>query len=197
MNTKFILASSSSSRAKILKNSGLNFKILRPLCDEENIKKQIKHLKKKPIKFAKQLSFEKSKSISILKTHRDKYVIGCDTLIFFQQQIFDKAKNTKQAIDKIKIFSGNTHQIISAITICKNGAKIWQTHEITEVKIKDLSEAQIKKYLRKTGKQILSSVGCYQIEMFGTQIIEYIKGDFFNVMGLPLFKLIKYVSKLK
>ena len=59
------------------------------------------------------------------------------------------------------------------------------------------SNHQINKYLKITGKQILNSVGCYQIESLGPIIIEDIKGDFFNVMGLPLFKLLKYVSKNK
>tara|TARA_B100000927_G_C16311278_1_gene407523 strand:+ start:153 stop:746 length:594 start_codon:yes stop_codon:yes gene_type:complete len=197
MQTQFILASSSKSRVKILKNSGFKFETQKPLCDEEEVKKQINFLIKKPLYFAKRLSFEKAKSVSILNTNTNKYVIGCDTLISFQKKIFDKAKNMREAKQKIKNFSGKKHKIISAVTICKNGKKIWQTHEISEVKIKKLSNDQINKYLSNSGNQILGSVGCYQVELLGTQIIEKIDGDFFNVMGLPLFKLMKYVSKIK
>ena len=61
--------------------------------------------------------------------------------------------------------------------------------ETTVVEIRKLRK-QIEGYLKKSGKQILQSVGCYQLEALGPQIIKDIKGDFFNVMGLPLFKLL-------
>ena len=61
------------------------------------------------------------------------------------------------------------------------------------VEIRKLTTKQIEGYLKKSGKQILQSVGCYQLEALGPQIIKDIKGDFFNVMGLPLFKLLKFV----
>ena len=61
------------------------------------------------------------------------------------------------------------------------------------LKIRNLNNSEIKTYLKKTGKQILSSVGWYQIESLGPNIIESIKGDYFNVMGLPLFNLLDYL----
>ncbi len=186
-----VLASSSKSRSKILQNSGVVFKQIRPQCDEEKIKAKIIQ-KNKPANIAKILSYEKAKSISILKKYSNKYVLGCDTIICLENNIFDKAKNFEQAKSKLKKLSGKKHKIISGLTICKNGKKIWQCSETTYVKIKKLSTIQINKYLKLSGKQVLHSVGCYQIESLGPQIIENIKGDFFNVMGLPLFKLLKY-----
>ena len=67
----------------------------------------------------------------------------------------------------------------------------------TNVKIRKISKQEIEKYLKETGPQILQSVGCYQVESLGPQIIESINGDFFNVMGLPLFRLLNYVSTHK
>ena len=64
-------------------------------------------------------------------------------------------------------------------------------------KIRKLNNSEINTYLKKTGKQILSSVGCYQIESLGPNIIESIKGDYFNVMGLPLFNLLDYLYSKK
>ena len=98
---------------------------------------------------------------------------------------------------KIIKLSGKTHKIVSGLTICKKGKKVWQTSETTSVKIRKLKPSQIEKYLKKTGKQILNSVGCYQIEALGPNVIENIKGDYFNVLGLPLFKLLNYISKIK
>ena len=193
IHNRYILASSSKSRYQILKNSGFSFNCIKPLCDEEQIKKQIRRKKTSPTNTAKKLSYEKAKSISNKSKYFNHKVIGCDTLIYLNKRIFDKAKNIKQAKQKIKTLSGRKHKIVSAITICLGGKKIWQCSSTTEVKIRKLTEQQIDMYFKKTGIQILNSVGCYQIESLGPNIVEDIHGDFFNVMGLPLFKLLKYV----
>ncbi len=197
MHKQIVLASSSKSRSKILKNAGIHFFQINPLCDEEAIKKRIKSKKNKPKQYVKKLSFEKAKSISVLKKFKKETVVGCDTIIIYNKKIFDKANNMTEAKNKIKLLSGKKHKIISALTICENGKKIWQCEETTHVKIRKMNSKQISTYLNKTGKKILDSVGCYQIESFGPTIIENIDGDFFNVMGLPLFKLINYLLKNK
>ena len=196
MHTKFILASSSSSRYKILKESGFSFIKISPETDEEKIKKKIRK-NKKPSYVAKKLSYEKAKSVSLKKKYFNHTVIGCDTLIYIGDKIFDKAKNIGEAKKKLTNLSGKIHNIVSGVTIFRQGKKVYQFSETTQVKIRKLNKNKIDNYLIKTGEQILSSVGCYQVEALGPVIIEDIKGDFFNVMGLPLFKLLKYVSKNK
>ena len=192
MHQKFILASSSRSRYKILKSAGLNFIQKKPSCNEEEIKKNIDR-KIKPEDFAKKLSYEKARSISIQKKYANKIILGCDTVIYHNGKILDKVNSIEKAKKKIKNLSGKTHLIVSGLTVCINGSKIWENHEKTHVKIRKLSNNEIKTYLKKTGKQILSSVGCYQIESLGPNIIENINGDYFNVMGLPLFNLLNYL----
>ena len=196
MHTKFILASSSSSRYKILKDSGFIFIKISPETDEEKIKKQIRK-KKKPSFIAKKLSYEKAKSVSLKKKYFNHTVIGCDTIIYIGDKIFDKAKNISEAKKKLTNLSGKIHNIVSGVTIFRQGKKIYQFSETSQVKIRKLNKNKIDNYLIKTGEQILNSVGCYQVEALGPIIIEDIKGDFFNVMGLPLFKLLKHVSKNK
>ncbi len=196
-NRKYILASSSKSRYMILKNSGFKFKQVKPLCDEELIKEKIRNKKTKPTLIAKKLSYEKAQSISRLKKYKGINIIGCDTIIYIKDKVFDKAKNMEDAKIKIKKLSGKTHKINSSLTICRNGKKIWECSETSVVKIRKLNNNQIEKYLRTTGKVILNSVGCYQVESLGPTIIESVTGDFFNVMGLPLFKLLKYTYNNK
>ena len=190
----FILASSSKSRYTILKNAGFVFKQIKPKCNEETIKKKIRKETKLPSLIAKKLSFEKAKSISKIYKYSSDYVIGCDTLIYLDNKIFDKAKNMKEAHTKIKALSGKKHSIVSGLTICQNGFKVLQFSSTTRVIIRKLDSEKISQYLKVTGKQILNSVGCYQIESYGPKIIEEIEGDFFNVMGLPLFKLLKKIK---
>tara|TARA_B100000575_G_C23113634_1_gene643550 strand:+ start:331 stop:924 length:594 start_codon:yes stop_codon:yes gene_type:complete len=194
LHKKYVLASSSKSRRMVLKNCGFRFTQVNPKCDEEEIKKNIKK-NTRPEQVAKILSFEKSMSISQSKKYLNYYVIGCDTVIYINKKIFDKAKNIEEAHNKIKDLSGKTHRIISGLTVCRRGEKIWQCSETTFVKIRYLKKTQIDSYLKKTGKQILGSVGCYQIESLGPNIIENIRGDYFNVLGFPLFKFLNQISK--
>ena len=67
-------------------------------------------------------------------------------------------------------------------------------HTHTSITLKKLNNDQIDEYLKAAGKQILSSVGCYQAEKLGPQIIKSIKGDFFNVLGFPLFPFLSFLS---
>ena len=190
INTQFILASSSKSRFKTLKNLNLNFSTMKPLCNEEEIKKSLK--KTKSFQIAKHLAKAKAQSIS--QKYSKEMVVGCDTVLVFQNEIINKAKNLNEAFMKIKKLSGKKHKIISAVSVCKNNKQIWSYHQTSIVSLRQLNKNNIEDYLKKTGKQILSSVGCYQVELLGPTIIENIKGDLFNVMGFPLFPFLKFMQ---
>ena len=72
---------------------------------------------------------------------------------------------------------------------------MWCCSDSTLVKIRKLNDLEIKQYLKLCGPGVFSAVGCYQIEKMGPIIIERIKGDFFNVMGFPLFMFLKLLNK--
>ena len=194
LNKKFILASNSASRYRLLKNVGLNFVKKKPLCDEDYIKSQLikKSINKKT--FPKILAKEKAISVSIKKPNN--IVVGSDTIIFFNNKIIDKAKTLKEAKEKLQKLSGKKHQIISGVSVCYKGKQIWSTQQTSTIHIKKLNQEQINIYLKKTGKNILSSVGCYQAEKMGPQIIKSINGDFYNVLGFPLFPFLSFLSKV-
>ena len=125
----------------------------------------------------------------------NKLVVGCDTVLVFEKKIINKAKNMQEAQTKIKKLSGKKHRILSAISVFKKNKQRWSCHQTTTIKIREINDYEIKNYLKKTGKKILSSVGCYHAEALGPLIIEDIKGDFFNVMGFPLFPFLKFINK--
>ncbi len=195
INTPFILASNSRSRYKILKQIGLSFKKTKPKCNEEQIKKRLKKTRTKPIKIVKALAMEKAKSVSEKNTRN--LIVGCDTIIVFDNEVVDKAKTTKEAFKKIKKMSGKEHKIISAASVYINKKNIWSCHQVSKVKIRTLNNHEINKYLKIAGSQILNSVGCYQIESTGPMIIENVRGDFFNIMGFPLFPFLKFIKANK
>ena len=74
---------------------------------------------------------------------------------------------------------------------------MWNSTQKTIVKIRKINQKEVKRYVLKEGKDILGSVGCYQLEKSGPNIIEDISGDFFNVMGFPLFPFLKFLKNVK
>jgi septum formation protein len=193
LNTKFILASNSASRKMLLKNAGLSFFTKKPLCDEDYIKNQLlkKNLKKK--KLPKLLA--EAKALSVSKKNTKYLVVGSDTIILFNNKIINKAKTIEEAKKKLQKLSGKKHQIISSASVCLNNKQIWSYQQTTTIHMNILNQKQINTYLKKTGKNILSSVGCYQVEKLGPQVIKSINGDFFNVLGFPLFPFLTFLSK--
>jgi len=192
-NNKFILASSSYSRYKILKQNGLNFTKKKPLCNETTLKKNL--LKKKYTPKRISLELAKAKAKSIANKNINKLVIGSDTIIQFNNVMFKKAENIKDAKKKIQKLSGKTHILYSSAAAFYNKKIVWSATQKTYIKIRKLNDKEIKTYLNKAGKNVLYSVGCYQIEKAGPNIIENIKGDFFNVMGFPLFPFLFFLKK--
>ena len=193
LNTKFILASNSASRKMLLKNAGLNFLIKKPLCDEDYIKDKL--LKKNINKKNLPKLLAEAKALSVSKLNSKHLVVGSDTIILFNNKLINKAKTIKEAKKKLHKLSGKKHQIISSASVCINNKQIWSYQQTSTIHMNTLNQKQINTYLKKTGKNILSSVGCYQVEKTGPQIIKSIKGDFFNVLGFPLFPFLIFLSK--
>ena len=195
LRKKFILASNSVSRFKLLKNAGLNFIKTPPLCNEESIKKKFLKNKINNKKLPGYLA--KEKALSVSRKRPNEIVVGSDTVIIFKNKTINKAKNFNEAKKKLKQLSGKKHQIISCVSVCYKNKQIWSKKQQTTVTLKKLNQRQINEYLKKTGKQIFTSVGCYQAEKLGPQIIKSIQGDFFNVLGFPLFPFLSFLSKSK
>ena len=193
LNKQFILASNSASRKMLLKNAGLNFFSEKPLCDEDYIKDQLLKKNTNIKNFPKLLA--KAKASSISKINRKHLVVGSDTIILFNNKLINKAKTIEEAKKKLLKLSGKKHQIISSASVYFNNKQIWSYQQTSTIYINTLSQKQINTYLKKTGKSILSSVGCYQIEKLGPQIIKSINGDFFNILGFPLFPFLIFLSK--
>ena len=194
LNKQFILASNSASRKMLLKNAGLKFFSEKPLCDEDYIKDQLLKKNTKKTNLPKLLA--EAKALSVSENNTKYLVVGSDTIILFNNTIINKAKTMKEAKKKLQKLSGKKHQIISGASVCLNNKQIWSYQQTSTIHMNALNQKQINTYLEKTGKNILSSVGCYQVERLGPQIIKSIKGDFFNVLGFPLFPFLTFLSKI-
>ncbi|WP_375681781.1 Maf family nucleotide pyrophosphatase [Bartonella sp. CE47NXGY] len=181
-----ILASLSFYRAKLLKKAGLNFSIEGASFDEREVEKKAKE--KTPKELSCFLASAKAKNVS--DRFPDAFVIGCDQVLDFEGQVFHKATNIKEAHQHLCELSGKTHSLHSAVALFKNGQKIWVEAFSAHMSVRLLSSEFIERYLARVGKDVLNSVGVYQIEGEGIHLFEKIEGDFFTIVGLPLLPLL-------
>ena len=189
---KILLASTSQSRKRIFKKAGLSFYSRKPNVNEFQLKKIFKKKKYKTIKITKELARLKCQSI---RSKVNTIVVGCDTMVDVGGVYFDKPKNLKNAKEILKKLSGNSHFIYTSLYVSKNNKKIWTHTEKTTIFIRKLKEKEINYYLKKNGKKILTSSGCYQAENMGPYIFSKIRGDFYNIMGFPIIQFLNFLKK--
>ena len=79
--------------------------------------------------------------------------------------------------------------------IFKKGKKIWNYNDQAILKIRKLSNKEIKKYIKKLKLKKIRSSGIYQIENSGVKLFEKIKGDYFTILGLPLIPLLNFLQR--
>jgi septum formation protein len=173
---QIILASKSPRRKQILQQVGLEFTIAVSDFDETQIKF------KTPEDLVEKLSFEKAKVIAV--KNPNAIIIGADTTVIYKNEIIGKPTSKQDAIRILKLLSGNIHEVVTGFTVI-SGNKSITKHVTSKVKFKKLSEAEIKAYVL-TGEP-MDKAGGYGIQDKGGLFVEDIQGDYFNVVGLPIF----------
>ena len=190
-NASIILASSSRSRRKILSDSGVKYKSIKPLVDEEYLKKGFKGSTKKLA-----LMLAEKKALSVSKMNKDTIVIGADQVLSFKGKVFNKPKTIKEAEKNLKLFKNKTHYLDSATVIAYNDKIIWRNEQSPKMKLRNFSDKFLKNYLRKVGKEVTLCAGGYSIEKEGIQLFSKVEGDFFTIIGLPIIPLIEKLREL-
>lgn len=146
----------------------------------------------KPKELAKYLSLKKAKAVA--KNFPDALIVSADTFIVLDKKLFGKAKDANHAKKMLKELSGKLHYVITGFAIIDTtNKKIINKHAVTKVWMKKLSDKEIEWYLE-TGEPI-GAAGAYFIQSKGSVLIEKIEGDYFNIVGLPIFSLIKELKK--
>ena len=188
LERKYILASRSERRKKLLKQVGLNF-----ISRDSNVD-EINSTEYRPIKLVKLNS--KNKSEKIAKSYKDEIIIGADTIVVLDKTILGKPRNENEAIKYLSMLSNNKHTVYTGIYIIdtRSGKEIF-TYEKTIVQFRELTLDEIKYYVK--NHKPFDKAGAYGIQDdFGCLFIKKITGDYYNVVGLPLVKLFISLQKL-
>jgi len=188
---KFILASKSTRRKKILNKINLDFKVFNSQLIEKNITNNYKN---KSV-YCKRLAIMKSKVVS--KKFPDYYVIGADTIVVLNNKILNKPLNKKEAINHLNLLSDNKHIVYTGVSLINLSQNINKSFiEKTTVYFNKLNNNEINNYVTKF--KPYDKAGGYAIQEYSNVFVKKINGCFYNVVGFPLPKFYKLLnSELK
>lgn len=193
---KVILASGSPRRKELLEQVGVAFEIL-VANGEELITKT------RPCEVVEELSHMKAQEVAHryqqdYEVNEDTIIIGADTIVAFGEEILGKPKNEEDARNTLDKLQNHTHQVYTGVTVIiltKDGAsKCACFHEKTDVTMYPATKEQIAAYVATL--EPMDKAGSYGIQGKGAALVKGIHGDYNNVVGLPVARLLQEVRAL-
>ena len=183
---KIILASASPRRRELLKKLGLPF-IIEVSDYEEDMT-----LKLKPRDLVKRFAVGKAEAVAIRQ--KNALVIGADTVVEYRGKLIGKPYTAAKAKETLLLLSNKEHLVHSGYCVIdsKSGKRYVQTL-ITKVRFRKLSKKEIDMYV--ATKEPLHAAGAYMIQGGAASFVSHIEGDFYNVIGLSLSKLVGMLAK--
>jgi septum formation protein len=189
----FILASQSPRRKTLLEWAEIPFEIIVSDIDESYPSSLA--IEEVPVYIAKNKALAvKEMILSTKPSLVNQCIIAADTVVVLGQTIIGKPNNKQEAIESLLALSGQTHKVITGVVLLHQGQEI-SFSETTLVEFHALTPAQIEFYIDKY--KPYDKAGGYAIqEWIGVVGIKKITGDFYNVMGLPVSKLVQTIKQL-
>ena len=141
-----------------------------------------------PACLVEQLARRKALSVlDALRTDKPTVVIAADTVVLDPDgQVLGKPRDAEDARRMLRALSGRTHRVLSGVAVCFDG-RLVSAHEVTEVSFASLSDALIERYI--ASGEPMDKAGAYGLQDTAALWVRGICGDYFNVVGLPVFRL--------
>ena len=143
---KIILASKSGVRKQILDKYKINNEVMVSNVDEDEVKESLLAEGADPLIISKNLAEIKSIKVSIKNPNR--LVLGADSVVSLNNELINKPKSRDEALLILKKLNNSVHYLITSVCISKNGAMIWNHSDSSELKMKNLTEEQLKDYFQ-------------------------------------------------
>jgi septum formation protein len=175
-----ILASASPRRSELLKQLGMDFRVVPSDADEL-------HNQELTAREVCQVNAYR-KARAVAKKFPDSLVLGADTLVYLDTRLLGKPSTLADAYQMLEQLQGKTHQVVTAICLIHHrNHRQTVFAETTDVTFRPLDAVQIQRYLIQINP--LDKAGAYAIQDNGDLIVEKISGSYTNVVGLPVEKL--------
>ncbi len=189
-----ILASRSAARKAMLEAAGLAITLDPADVDEGATKGRL--LSEGADARAVAIALAGEKALAVSRRQPGRLVLGADQTLEQDGTLYDKAASLDEARARLKVFSGQTHQLHSGAAVARDGAVIWTLSDSASLKVRPLSDGFIDGYLARNEAAARSSVGGYWLEGEGAQLFERVEGDYFTVLGLPLLPLMGFLREI-
>ncbi len=183
---EIILASTSPRRSALLRQIGIPFEVTPPDVDEYQYS-----FDDNPAATAERLALAKARSAAGRPgvRGRDCLVLGADTVVRFEGRIIGKPKDAEDACAMLRKLTGRSHRVLTGFALLDTGTDRSVTgHEWTTVSMRDCTDEEIRAYVD-TGEP-LDKAGSYGAHALGAGLITRVEGCFYNVIGLPLARLL-------
>jgi len=189
---RLILASRSAARRSLLTQAGVQYSATDAGVDEDAIKDASGHLS--PAELAVELAA--AKALAVSRGDPEAWVLGADQTLEFDRGLISKAATLEEARARLAAMRGRSHYLHSGLALARNGSVVWSSVDTATMKVRAFSDAFLQSYLQKEGDALLSVVGSYRLEGLGSQLFEAVEGDYFTVLGLPLWPLLNELRRV-
>ncbi len=179
-----ILSSASPRRHDILYEFGIMHKVIPANIDEEMLNNLT------PQENVERLSYLKAESI--LKDHLNDIVIGADTIVVINNEILGKPKDYNDAFKMLKKLQNNVHEVITGVSILTKDLTITFS-DISKVYFKEMTDEEIDTYIK--NDYVYDKAGSYAIQSEYMHYIDHIDGSYYNIVGLPIERLLEELKK--
>ncbi len=183
-----ILASQSASRRAMLDAAGVVYQPISAHVDESAIRDAMLDNGAAPAEIARALA--EAKALHVAENEADSWVIGGDSIVAVDGQLFEKPRDRQNAAEHLAHFSGRVIDLYSAVVLAKDGAIQWGHVDHAVLAVRKLSPDFIDSYLDAEWPAIAGCVGCFRMEARGVQLFEHCSGSHFTILGMPLLPLL-------
>ena len=189
---RLILASKSAARRAMLTDAGVIFSVQVADVDEDAVKTM--HDPTDPVGLAVELA--RIKALAVSRQNPDAWVLGADQTLAFEGGLVSKARSLTEARNRLSAMRGRPHHLHSGAALAWNGRIVWSDVDTAAMRVRDFSDTFLDAYLAAEGEALLACVGSYRLEGMGSQLFEAVEGDYFTVLGLPLWPVLAELRRV-
>lgn len=186
-----VLASKSAVRRALIEAAGIPLEVVPADIDERAV--EARAAVEGAAEAAVLLAREKAR-VGASWTH-GRFVVGADQTLALGRTRFTKPVDRAAAREQLGMLSGRSHELHSAVALARDGRVVFSHVDTAKLTMRALSERFLDAYLDAAGAAVTASVGGYQLEGLGSHLFERIEGDYFTVLGLPLFALLGFLRR--
>jgi septum formation protein len=186
-----VLASGSTVRRMLLEAAGIPVSVHPADIDERRLEAEAASM---PATDTAAL-LAGAKALAVAKSFPGRLVLGADQILTLEGKRFAKPADRAAARAQLRGFAGRTHELHSAVAVVQDEATLFQHADTARLTMRSFSDGFLDRYLDAAGDTVTASVGAYQLEGPGIQLFERIEGDYFTILGLPLFPTLDFLRR--